>query len=489
MVLSWSTLLCADTLAEKEATPSSWVDYPMDPFEQDYREIVSSASFRHLQDKAQVYQLGKGDFVRTRLTHSLEVSTVAKQLGIMMIYNKKWNHIPAFSNMPVEYARTIPTVLACAGLLHDMGNPPFGHEGEKAIGSWYANHFRADDFTFFGRLIREVLSEQMKTDLCNFEGNAQVIRMLSKCRFPSEEQEANVSYATISTLIKYPVSSVEMRKDAEDMRLHKFGYYLSEQELVREIRRKTGMELEQEPYARNPLTYLLEAADDIAYVASDLEDALSQGTITIPQLIAFMEQEIDALPEDGDEMHQMQMLTVKGILNNLTMRLEKSDKTDDRAQIEVFQKWTNYLRNWLMYVTAGSFVANWESIMDGTFRGDLLKGSQHKYTVKILKSEMYTNVYPRLAQMHLTSFNILTDLMNRFGDAVIYWDTDAEPDYLRQAYIDMLPRRLKNAYLCEKGTDEAYNLYLRFRMVTDFIASMSDGYAMSLYRKLNAFSY
>ena len=486
MGISWEKLLCKETLVEKEKTPSSWVDYPMDPVEQDYREIVSSVSFRRLQDKAQIYQLSRGDFVRTRLTHSIEVSTVAKQLGIMMIYNDKWNHIPAFRDMPVEQARAIPTVLACAGLLHDMGNPPFGHEGEYAIGKWFRDQFMRDDFTYFGKPIREVLSPQEVADLENFEGNAQVVRMLAKCRFPSREQEANITFATMSTLLKYPVSSVEMDHANPDLRVHKFGFYKSEEQLVRRIRRETGLDLPGEPHARNPLTYLLEAADDIAYIASDVEDAVSKHTISIDQLVRFMHQKIDALPAEGDETHQLQVMTVTGILNNLEMRLQNADED---GKVAAFHGWTNYLRNWLMYVAAGSFVANWESIMSGTYQGDLLEGSLHKYTVEIMKGEMYANVYPKLGSIHVAAHTVLTDLVSRFAPAVIYWDTPQEVEFVNLTYLNIIPDDLREAYLLEKTDDETYNLYLRFRMVCDFISSLTDGNALELYKKYNAFSY
>ena len=486
-MFQWKDLLCADTLCQKEKAPSSWEDYPMDPFEQDYREIINSVSFRRLQDKSQVYQLGNGDFVRTRLTHSLEVSTIAKQLGIMLVFNEKWNHIPVFHDMPIDYARALPTVLASAGLLHDMGNPPFGHEGEYAIGTWFRDSLERDDFTFCERPIRDVLSEQMKADLCNFEGNAQVIRMLAKSRFLFDEQEANVSLATISTLIKYPVSSVVMDRNNPDHRAQKFGFFYSEEDFVKFLRQKTGISVPDEPFARNPLTFLLEAADDIAYVASDLEDAVAKKEFTIHQLVGFMRRQIDALPKEGDEQHQMQLLTVEGILNNLVLRLEKCNG-GELEEMAAFRNWINYLRNWLMYVTACSFVQHWEAIMNGTFRDELLDGSMHKYTIRILKQEMRTNVYPRLGDVHLSVHKILTELTERFATAVIHWTVQKELDPADLYTVQMIPERLKTVYMLERGDDEAANLYLRFRMATDYIASMTDTYARDLYRKLNALS-
>ncbi len=487
MTFTWDKLLCDKTLQEKEKTPSSWVDYPLDPLEQDYREIVSSVSFRHLQDKAQVYQLSKGDFVRTRLTHSLESSTIAKQLGIMMIYNSKWNSCDAFKDMSVEHARTVPTVLACAGLLHDMGNPPFGHEGEYAISSYFRRSFEKGDFAFFGKPIREVFSGQMRTDLENFEGNAQILRMLAKCRFPSEEQEANVSYATLSSLIKYPAISTEAELRSPDRRIHKYGCFLSEEEIYKDIRESTGLIIENQPHARNPLAVILEAADDIAYITSDIEDAVSKGTISIEQLVRYMKKRLADSDIADTEEEQMRRLTTEGIIHNLETRIENSD-SDTGKTIE-FHKWTNFLRNWLMYVTAGSFVKNQKAIMNGEYTGELLEDCPHKYTVRILKAEMYNNVYPALSDIHLAAHNILTDLLDRFINAVIYFDTIKGITPVMKYYIDAIPERFKTAYFNEKKSDEVYNLYLRFRMVIDFIVSMSDGYALEYYKKINAMSY
>ena len=486
MLFTWDKLLCNKTLAQKEKTPKSWVDYPLDPLEQDYREIVSSVSFRHLQDKAQVYQLSKGDFVRTRLTHSMEVSTIAKQLGIMMIYNPKWNNSEAFKDMSVEHARTVPTVLACSGLLHDMGNPPFGHEGEYAISSFFRESFEKGDFAFFGKPIRELFSKQMRADLENFEGNAQILRMLSKCRFPSEEQEANVSFATLSALIKYPALSTEAELRSNDRRIHKYSCFLSEEDIFKEVRRETGLVLADQPHARNPLTVILEAADDIAYVASDIEDAVSKGTVSLYQLISYMKKRLKDTHIEGEE-EEMRRITTEGIIQNLEARLENAVTDTDR--IMEFHKWTNYLRNWLMYVTASSFVKNQDAIMNGTYTGELLEDGPHKYTVRILKAEMYNNVYPALSDIHLAAHNILTDLLDRFINAVIYWDTIKGITPVMKYYIDAIPERFKSAYFKEKKSDEIYNLYLRFRMVIDFLVSMSDGYALEYYKKINAIAY
>ena len=484
--IEWKDLLCMDTLAPEEKPPASWRDYDDNPFEEDYREIISSVSFRHLQDKTQVYMLMSGDFVRTRLTHSLEVSTHAKQLGIMIIYNNRWRDNPALKAIPEDMRHMVPTVLACSGLLHDMGNPPYGHEGEAALGRWFEEKLKDDSFCFRGTPIRELFSEEMCCDLMHYEGNAQVIRMLSKARFDNQEdREANVSFATISTLIKYPVSAREMDKNAKDLRLHKFGYFNSEKELVKEIRKRTGIDLPEQPYARNPLTYLLEAADDISYSTSDIEDAVDRGNLTVPQIVDFIERELKKLPKDGDEKHQLRVLTTEGMLNKLVSCIEASNKTQS-GLVTALHQWTTYMKKWFMYVASRSFVDNIDSILDGSYQDDLLEGSMHRYTIDILKRLMVKNVYPQLSVNAISAFTVLSTLVDRFASAAIYWDTDRPLSFGDRLHMQIIPQKFKDSYMREKGEDENYNLYLRFRMVIDFLISLTDSSAFDLYQRVNA---
>ena len=136
--LQWEKLLCTDTIMPNESSPSVWQNYPINCFEQDFKKIITSRTFRALQDKTQVYPLNRGDFVRTRLTHSMEVSTIGRQLCMMLFSSRKKAVVDDFKTHMDDYFGKIPTILASAGLLHDMGNPPFGHEGEVAIRSWFS---------------------------------------------------------------------------------------------------------------------------------------------------------------------------------------------------------------------------------------------------------------------------------------------------------------------------------------------------------------
>lgn len=484
--LQWEKLLCTDTIMPNESSPSVWQNYPINCFEQDFKKIITSRTFRALQDKTQVYPLNRGDFVRTRLTHSMEVSTIGRQLCMMLFSSRKKAVVDDFKTHMDDYFGKIPTILASAGLLHDMGNPPFGHEGEVAIRSWFSEHLASDSFTYKGKPVREWLNQQMYTDLCSFDGNAQIIRILGKCRFPTADTEANVSYATISTLVKYPVNSLHKVPESPDVRLHKGGYYLSEEALVREIREKTGICVEGQPQARNPMTYLLEAADDIAYICSDAEDAFTKGNFDIHSLISFIESELAGIPADRSEEDELSVMCTENILNNLRQRL--SDDEDNYHEHVYFQNWIGYLRNWLIYVAANGFVENYAEIMNGCFTGEILANGPYKYTVNIMKKLIHREVYPKKSMDTIKSFRIIHRMLDSFVPAALVYDSGEEPDLLNRSFIALAPSRLKHTYQLEKTGDEGFDLYLRLRTVVDHIASMTDRRALELYREFNAIS-
>ena len=213
--MEWNKLLSSKTKIEREEKPKEFLSYPISDMEIDYEQIISSSAFRRLQDKTQVFPLDKSDFVRTRLTHSIEVSSVARQLGIMITKGTTDYCQEELKNGDLDI-ENIPSVLACAGLLHDIGNPPFGHFGEVVIGDWFKKELEKDDFDFNETPIREILNEQMKEDLKNFEGNAQALRILTKTH--SNGNDINLSYSILNTLMKYPTDSTNFSEHDEDIK-------------------------------------------------------------------------------------------------------------------------------------------------------------------------------------------------------------------------------------------------------------------------------
>ena len=275
--MQWDKLLSVERQAERTDEKRISDKYTgISEFDNDYLSIVSSQAFRRLQDKTQVFLLDKSDFVRTRLTHSLEVSTVARQLAAMISQNLQKYQSEEMKKVLADnpnFTHNIGTIVACAGLLHDTGNPPYGHYGENVIRNWFSKQFTNKDFKFRGIPIGEILTDQMKADFMFFEGNAQGLRIMSKSRHKEKSHDINLTYAVMNTLVKYPNPSNDFDHSNEDVKKHKNGYYYAEEDIMRKMCESTGTYADGE-YVRHPLVYIMEAADDIAYSTADLEDAV-----------------------------------------------------------------------------------------------------------------------------------------------------------------------------------------------------------------------
>lgn len=481
--MEWEKLLSLDTQIEKEDEPEEFLKYPINGLEKDYQAIVSSASFRRLQDKTQVFPLDKSDFVRTRLTHSIEVSAVARQLGIMVTKNQTAYLQEDFKN-DSEIADEIPVILSCAGLLHDIGNPPFGHFGEVVIGEWFKKEFQKDDFQYKGNKIKNILSEQMKKDLENFEGNAQALRILSKAQNHQDGYDVNLSYAVLNTLIKYPTDSIRFLPKDADVKKHKLGYFFAERKIMQEICDTTGTANEFD-YCRHPLVYLMEAADDIAYATADIEDAVKKGLFTLDQFIEYFQRKLDEIKDCQPKKYSV------SLMEDLKRRILIQNRSIETDLIG-FQKWMEIVRKWLMYVVSYSFSKNYDEILEGTYKNDMFYNTNHQYTIEILKGAMCEFVYNNreILKLELAAKKIIGSLLDDLIYAVLYWEEDfKEEEYMLsktdKKLIHIISANYKNDYKAAKTNDEAENLYLRFLMVTDYISGMTDSYAKSLYQELN----
>ena len=277
--MEWKNLLCEKRQSSSKGNNKNDL---RNEFQKDYHRIICSASFRRLQDKTQVFPLDNSDFVRTRLTHSLKVASFAKSLGQTAFQYLIDNNRD--EELTPEIKEKVCSILECAGLLHDIGNPPFGHFGEDSIRNWFKTNLSKTEYK--GTSVENNLNEQMKNDLYHFEGNAQALRLLTKLHYLVDENGMHLTYALLNTLIKYPVSSCEINKKSGNIKDKKMGYYFAEQELFEDITESTGA-----INCRYPLTYLLEAADDIAYHTADIEDAVKKGFISYSQLLEELKSE------------------------------------------------------------------------------------------------------------------------------------------------------------------------------------------------------
>lgn len=477
--MEWKDLLSDRKLAAGPTLPDQFSRFPINPFELDYSNLVSSAAFRRLQDKTQVYPLDKGDFVRTRLTHSIEVSTVARQLG-MMITDDRSDYARRELQ---EFRNEIPSVLACVALLHDLGNPPFGHFGEALIGEWFRSAL--DRLTYKGKPLRSWLTPQMAADLENFEGNAQALRLLAKA---SRGGSINLSMAVMGALLKYPTDSLHFDHDDPDIRRHKLGYFAAEEDTFRTVVQTLGMYDRTGSVCRHPLTYLMEAADDIAYATADLEDALSKGLFTVDQFITryrefYADQWVEGhiphgIPADYSERLIAQLEAMRG---------EAGPGRDDAA---LFHAWLLQARSWLMYSAVYRFGKSYDDIMAGCYQEDLFYQTNHVLTLKILKSITAEYAYDSagILRLELAAESIVTFLLEKYVHAVLccdeqYQGSGCMPTSSDRKYLATMPRENLLDYRRARTGDEAADLYLRILMATDFLSGMTDGYARTLYRE------
>ena len=465
--MEWRTLLSPKR--EREGSGRAKSADLRSEFEKDYHRIIGSASFRRLQDKTQVFPLDKSDFIRTRLTHSLEVSSLGKSLGQNIGENiLKFRRNSGFVPRMKE---DISHILECAGLIHDIGNPPFGHFGEVAIREWFARNL--SKLSFRGQAVEDMLSEQMKQDFYHFEGNAQALRLVTKLHYLVDEHGMNLTYALLNTIIKYPVPSTGIRGDSGNIKDKKMGYYLADEAVFHRVTEATGA-----GNNRHPLTYILEAADDLAYKTADIEDAFVKGFIsyyTLERELAPLER---ACPESPFKpLEKLRQLYERGL-----------KKEVGNPESYAVKNWIISVQGFLISCATYGFTSNYDSIMAGTFGQDLFYGTYGERLMELLGDMAYRRVFSSMEiyKMEVAESAILDNLMDKLVRAVLYYDTDVRQDTIDRRVVSFISDNYKNAYrLQAEGKNEAEKLYLRLLLVTDYVCGMTDSYAKRLYQEMN----
>ena len=465
--MDWGRLLCQKR--EREGASRRRSTDLRSEFEKDYHRIIGSASFRRLQDKTQVFPLDKSDFIRTRLTHSLEVSSLGKSLGQNIGENiLKYRKDPGFTPKMRE---DISHILECAGLIHDIGNPPFGHFGEDAIREWFEKNLPR--LTFFGKPVSGMLSEQMRQDFLHFEGNAQALRLVTRLHYLVDEYGMNLTYALLNTIIKYPVPSTQIDPKSGNIKDKKMGYYLADEGTFRKVTEATGA-----GNRRHPLTFILEAADDLAYKTADIEDAFIKGFISYYTL-------------------EKELASIEGKYQNAGFRpLEKLRQLYERGKAKKVSSPESYaVKNWiisaqgfLISCATYGFTSNYDAIMEGRFGEDLFSGTVGAPLMDLLGDMAYRRVFTSRAiyEMELSESAILDYLMDRLVHAVLYYDTEGKMDSTDIRVVSFISDNYKNAYRIQaEGKSEAEKLYLRLLLVTDYVCGMTDNYAKRLYQQMN----
>ena len=408
-------------------------------FQRDYDRLIFSAPFRRLQNKTQVFPLPGSVFVHNRLTHSLEVSCVGRSLGNDVASQLLKKH-PALVDSHIS---EIGSIVSAACLAHDLGNPPFGHSGEKAISTYFSEGQ--------GMALKKELSPMEWDDLTHFEGNANAFRILTH-QFEGRRKGGFVmTYSTLASIVKYPFSSQLAGKKS------KFGFFLSEEADYQKIARELGIIQLSKPdeplrYARHPLVYLVEAADDICYQMMDIEDAHKLKLLT------------------HDETKGLYMLFFD---EKRKKRIEEVCRivTDVNEQIA-------YLRSSvigaLIKECTRVFTENEKKILAGEFEGALIKHicSPLKEAYENCSAIALQRIYRSsdVLDIELAGFRVISTLIDLMINAV------RSPE---KAYSQLLINRVSGQYNVNAPT-----LYGKIQAVLDYISGMTDVYALDLYRKI-----
>lgn len=457
--MNWTFLLNEERRNKKKKDPNDH----RNEFEKDYDRIVSSSSLRRLQDKAQVYPLQNNDFIRTRLTHSLEVSAIARSFGNWL---EKWLITNKHALTESDRGK-IPAILAVTGLVHDIGNPPFGHYGEDIIKNWFDNWFKKNPN------YESMISEAEKNDFLSFDGNAQAIRILTSLQFLNNNYGINFTYGTLSVLMKYPWDS--SYKNPIDKK--KFGYFVKDETIAKDIINNTV----QMTNVRNPLTYLLEASDDIAYLGADLEDSVKKNVIPWEKEFANI---VDELKEHyPSDIHK---------INNKHNRAVKYNFPDKNlTSVQNFKVWA---QSQMIREVKEAFKNNYDDIMEGKFIGkELLEECSKACKIKEILQRLANNYcYPNreVLSLELVGDSVLNGLLDIFVNAIINTSDDIQnktktkDGKLYKLISDnfIFVHLLKDNY--EQKMLKELSIYDKLLLITDFISGMTDSYAVDLHQKL-----
>ena len=442
--MNWEQLLSLKRFGDKNKRLRKEQDETRLGFEVDYDRIIFSPAFRSLQDKTQVIPLSKTDFVHTRLTHSLEVSVVGRSLG-RLAGKKILEKHPHLKTIHGHQINDFGAIVAAAALAHDIGNPPFGHSGEKAIGEYFS--------LGNGKRFKEQLSEKEYQDLINFEGNANGFKILTENR-PGIEGGLRLSYGTLGAFIKYPKESLP-HKPTTNIGDKKFGIFQSEQSIFEEIAAELNLipirKGENLAYARHPLAFLVEAADDICYTIIDFEDGINLGLI--------------------DEEYALEYL-IKLVKNSInTAKYHSLTNTADRL---------GYLRalaiNTLITEAVDLFLKNEDLILAGEFHDSLFDKSSYEAQIKDIIKISVERIYQseEVINKEIAGYKMLSYLLDTYTHTFL-----PETSEIGDSNFNLLVRRSVPKLVIQ----EDQSVYKTLLQICSYTSSLTDGITVASFEK------
>ena len=441
--MNWEQLLSLKRQGDKGKRLRIEQDDTRLGFEVDYDRIIFSAAFRSLQDKTQVIPMSKTDFVHTRLTHSLEVSVVGRSLG-RLVGKKIIEKYPHLKEVHGFQANDFGAIVAAAALSHDIGNPPFGHSGEKAIGEYFS--------IGNGQKYKDQLLEKEWQDLIDFEGNANGFSVLTSSR-PGIEGSIRLTYAVLGAFMKYPKESLP-KKPTQNIADKKYGFFQSDKAFFKEVASELGLISNKSGndvgYERHPLAYLVEAADDICYTIIDFEDGINLNLVSedfaLEYLIKLVKDSIDtskynSLRTKEDRISYLRALAIGNLIN-------------DAVKI---------------------FLENEEAILEGKFPYSLTDKSKYKAQIDDIIKISVKNIYQsrEVIEKELSGYQIINNLLDKFITA--YLNNDAgNPTNYDKLLLNILPEK----YMLQKES-----LYEKLLLMCHFVSMLTDSKAL-LYNKI-----
>jgi dGTPase len=417
-------------------------------FEVDYDRIIFSSEFRSLQDKTQVIPLSQTDFVHTRLTHSLEVSVVGRSLG-RLVGKKLLEKHPHLQTIHGFQVNDFGAIVAAAALAHDIGNPPFGHSGEKAIGEFFK--------TGNGKQFKNQLTEKEYQDLCDFEGNANGFKILTESR-AGRDGGLRLSYATLGAFTKYPKESLP-KKPTKHIADKKYGFFQSEKEAFVDVATELGLLKRSEKdlsFSRHPLAFLVEAADDICYTIIDFEDGINLGLIQEEFALEYLSKII----RDTIKPENYYALSTK----------------EDRI---------GYLRalaiGTLINEAVDIFMEHETAILNGDFNCALLDKSKYEAQIKDIIKISIENIYQstEVVDKEIAGYGVINTLLNTYTNAVNNCFNNTASNY-DKLILKALPKTIK--------ADNS-SLYKRLSSVCYYVSLLSDSKAILDYKKIKGISF
>lgn len=440
--MDWSTLLSTSRYFAN-AAPLDAGKRPLSPFQLDTERIIYTSSFRRLQGKTQVYPLPRFDYLRTRLTHTNEVAFVGKIIAKNIGANLQAKHVPGAN--PDDFS----DIVYSACLAHDVGNPPFGHIGEEAIRAWFSK--RASDEVF-----KSVLEdESTKNDFLHFDGNAQGFRILTRLASWREEGGMRLTYATLGAFSKYPYPS---QKSSEKKK--KFGYLKADSDAASKVFSALGMG-GPAGFSRHPLAYIVEAADDISYLTTDIDDA----------------HRMRQLPFEECEKLFMGILH-SGEYYDQARKLETDNRQD---KISFLRSLTSAA---LIDAAVQTFLDHHDEILQGQFGNvSLIEKSKFSRNAKEIRQICRDKVYTELSKIQLEAagFNVIMGLMDMFGEMI-------KSFILRGGIVEEMDMKDRNLYFLFpdelRGKMNHMSKYACMITLIDYISGLTDRFALDLFQRL-----